>query len=75
MEQSVKCSLCDDADPSSILAREEFFLNNAFNFHRSYTLPGLINFNLQHGKTYTWVGSIWDSKINNIYMCVYIYIL
>ena len=26
MEQSVKCCLCDDEDPGSILAREEFFL-------------------------------------------------
>ena len=26
VEQSVKCSLCDYADPGSILAREEYFL-------------------------------------------------
>ena len=57
VEQSVKCSLCDDAGPGSILAREECFLNNTFNFHRAYTLPGFINFNLQRGKTYIWVGS------------------
>ena len=63
VEQSVNCSLYDDADPGSILAKEEFFLNNAFNFHRAYTLPGFINFNLQRGKTYTWVGSTCDSKI------------
>ena len=71
VEQSVKCSLCDDVDPGSILARKEFFLNNTFNFHRVYTLPGFINFNLQRGKTYTWVGSTWDS---NIYIYIYIYI-
>ena len=47
-----------------------FFLNNAFNFHRAYTLPGFINFNLQRGKTYTWVGSTWDSRTNNL--CIYI---
>ena len=41
-------------------------------FPRAYTLPGFINFNLQRGKTYTWVGSTWDSKINYIYT-VYIY--
>ena len=75
MEQLVKCSLCDDAGPGSILAREEFFLNNAFNFYRAYTLPGFIKFNLQRGKTYTRVGSTWDSKINNIYIYIYIYIL
>ena len=68
MKQLVKCSLCDEADPGSILAREEFFLNNAFNFHRAYMLPGFINFILQCGKTYTWVGSSWDSKINNVYI-------
>ena len=44
---------CDDAGPGSILDRRDFFLNNAFNFHRAYTLPGITNFNLQHGKTYT----------------------
>ena len=55
---------CDDAGPGSILAREDFFfLNNAFNFHRAYTLPGFINFILQRGKTYTLVGSTWDSNI------------
>ena len=26
MEQLVKCCLCDDADPGSILTREDFFL-------------------------------------------------
>ena len=56
---------CDDAGPSSILARKELFLNDAFNFHRTYTLPGFINFNLQYRKTYTWGGSTWESKIYN----------
>ena len=48
-----------------------FFLNNAFNFHRAYTLPGFINLNLQRGKTYTWIGSTWDSKINYVYIYIY----
>ena len=140
-EQSIKCSLCDDMGPGSILARKDFLhgsghkswqlfyfvdicewitnvyvscemsagivsthavntlsfrlymshfshqtgivekqnschdfcpnlyiLKSAFNFHRACTLPGFINFNLQSGKTYTWIGSTWDSKINNLYI-------
>ena len=35
-----------------------FFSNNVFNFHRAYTLPGFVNFNLQRGKTpHLWVSS------------------
>ena len=54
---------CDDADPGSILARKNF-LNNVFNFHRTYTLWDFINFNLQRRKTYAehqWVGSTQES--------------
>ena len=40
---------CDDAGPGSILVSKDIFLNNVFNFRRAYTLPGLINFNLQRG--------------------------
>ena len=65
---------CDNAGPGSILVRREFFLNNAFNFHRAYKLPGFINFNLQCGKTFIWVGSTWDSKINSLYIYIYLFI-
>ena len=64
MEQSVKCCLGEGADAGSVLTREDFFFNNALNFHMAYTLPGLINFNFQRGKPYTWLGSTWNSKIN-----------
>ena len=61
VEQSARCYLATTrAQVRSWPGSNFYFFNNVFSFHRAYTLPSFINFNLQLGKTCTqdlWVGS------------------
>ena len=56
---------CDYAGPGSILARKHFFLNIASIFigPTRYQASLIVIHNMKN--SYTWVGSTWESKINN----------